>query len=202
MRAVMVMMMMVVVDSVAVNVRMRMGMRRMRVRVVVGMPSNRVRVVRVAMVVRVGVRMPMRVAVRGVRMLVLVIMGVIVRVGVSVRVRMAVGMPSLGGVRVGVCVRVRVLVRVAFTCPVVVVHILSSSCNSLRSTTHRHFLMPVDGADLDMSRGNVPLASHHLFHVQIPLLRQRQDGLEPRHKLIPRSALRTGGWAWCGGGRG
>lgn len=183
--AVVMMMMVVIVGSVAVRVRVRMGM---RVVVVVRMPSSSVRMLRITVVVRVCVGMPMRVAVRGVH--VHVVMGVIVRVGVGVRVRVAVGLPSLVGVRVGMCVRMRVFVRVAFTCPVLVamlVHTLSSC--SLRSTTHRHFLMPVDGADLDVGRGNVPFASHHLFHVQIPFLRQRQDRLEPRHELVPRSAL-------------
>jgi len=121
----------------------------------------------VAVRVCVGVPLPEG-SVRMVRITVIVCVGVIVRVGVSMRVRVAVRLSS-------------VLVAM-------LMHILS--CCSLRTTTpHRHFLMPVDGADLDMGRGNVSLASHHLFHVQIPLLCQRQDGLEPRYELITWRAL-------------
>lgn len=48
---------------------------------------------------------------------------------------------------------------------------------SPRATTRRNFLMSVDGADLDVGRSYVPLASHHILHVQIPFFRQRQNSL-------------------------
>lgn len=183
---------------------------RMRMRVIVCV-LHRVRVLGVAMLVRVGVPVTMppllvcmhlatmavrvrkRVSVGGV----LVVVGVVVRVGVSVRVRVTLGLPPLVGVRVGVCVRMRMLVRMALSMAMrvgMLVDILSLF-TLMRSATDRHFLVPVDGADLDVGRGNVPLAPHDLVHVQVPLVRQREDAFEPRDELIPWSAL----WiAWLG----